>query len=262
MPQKRFTKTLILALLTGALFRLLFIGRAPGLHFDEAWAANYAYKIASVPGFWPIDAMSPYTHPWSHYVTAAFFKLLGPHLWVVRLAGTMMSGFGIILIAKTLGALGETKAQAYFACLAAACFASVANERFAIEINTFHVLCLGLLVYGVVLKRWLFIGASAVFGVTSHILFLAPLLAAFWVWAASDRKDKKDRVFIGMICVLLLPFFFSVYLEIPEKGKALTVILVDLLALIYVIHPFSVGFFERRLRWLLLPVVLQTQSLF
>jgi hypothetical protein len=54
---------LILALLLGLVLRLLFIAKAPGIHFDEAWAANYAHKIASEPGFWPINAMSPYTHP-------------------------------------------------------------------------------------------------------------------------------------------------------------------------------------------------------
>jgi hypothetical protein len=246
---------LILALLLGLVLRLLFIAKAPGIHFDEAWAANYAHKIASEPGFWPINAMSPYTHPWSHYVTALFFKALGTHLWVSRLAGIAMSGAGLVLIARSLVVLGEKRAGAYFACLAAVCVPSILNERFAIEINTFHVLCLGLLIYGSVTRRWSLIALSVIAGVSSHILFLAPALAAFLVWTSAHADSKRDRVFIAMISVILFPFFGSIYLGIPEKGKALALLLIDVGVLIFVLRPFSIYPIERRIRWILLPVV-------
>jgi hypothetical protein len=198
--------------------------------------------------------MSPYTHPWSHYVTALFFKVLGTHLWVSRLAGIAMSGGGIILIARSLFIFGEKRASAYFACLAAVCVPSILNERFAIEINTFHILCLGLLIYGLVTRRWGLIAISVIAGVTSHILFLAPALAAFLVWAAQPLY-KRDRVFIAAISLILLPFFGSIFLGIPEKGKALVLLLIDISVLIYVIRPFSIAPLERRIRWVLLPVV-------
>jgi hypothetical protein len=103
-----------------------------------------------------------------------------------------MSGAGLVLIARSLVVLGEKRAGAYFACLAAVCVPSILNERFAIEINTFHVLCLGLLIYGSVTRRWSLIALSVIAGVSSHILFLAPALAAFLVWT-SAHADFSSR---------------------------------------------------------------------
>lgn len=255
MPQVKTQKTLILAFLIGLALRLLWISTAPGIHFDEAWAANYAFKIGHEPGFWPINAMSPYTHPWSHYVTALFFMVLGTHLWVSRLAGIAMSGMGLILIVRSLFVLGEKRASAYFACLAAVCVPSVLNERFAIEINTFLVLCLGMLIIGCVTRRWSLIAVSIVAGVSSHVLFLAPALAAFLVWISSEAWTKRDRVFIAGIAIVLLPSFAAIYFGIPEKAKALALMLIDLGVLVFVMRPFSIHSIERKVRWILLPVV-------
>src|SRR4051812_27297485 len=88
---------------------LFSVFQVPGLHFDEAWAANYAYRILSEPGFWPIDAMSPYTHAWAHYVSAVFFRLFGVNLFVYRAAGIAMIGTGALLAWCALVRSGQKK---------------------------------------------------------------------------------------------------------------------------------------------------------
>jgi hypothetical protein len=225
----------LIALSLGLLARLLFLSRIPGLHFDEAWAADFAHRIAVEPGFWPFDAMSPYTHPWSHDLTAIFFKIFGTNLLVSRLAGLFMSVGGLVLVWRALVVWGEENAAVLFSFLAAMFVPSILNERFAIEINTFLVLCLGGLVYGISRRSWPLIFVAAVVGVTSHILFLAPLFAAFLVWAAESRWRKRDRFWIAAIALALLPFFCNVFLKIPEKDKASALIFIDMVVVMSVV---------------------------
>src|SRR6185437_2759892 len=119
---------------------LLWVSRVPGLHFDEAWAANYSYRILSEPGFWPLTAMSPYTHPWSHYLTAAFFHFFGTSLFTYRAAGVSMNVVGALLAWIALMRWGERRAACLFPFLLAFFIPFVLNERFTIEITSFLIL--------------------------------------------------------------------------------------------------------------------------
>jgi hypothetical protein len=211
------------------------ISLVPGLHFDEAWAGNYAYRIFSEPGFWPIEAMSPYTHPWAHYVTAAFFHLFGANLFVYRAAGVAMNAVGAICAWFVLWRAGERKAAAVFPFILALFVPFLLNERFSIELTSFHVLCFGVLLLGTHLRSMVIVFFAAIFGITSHILFLAPVLGSLAVWGfQSGRWQRTHRAIVLLTAVGLWPFLWKIYQEIPEKDKALFLLVSDTLVIFFV----------------------------
>ncbi len=217
------------ALLFTHLYQLTWL---PGFHFDEAWAANYAYRIATEKNFWPMNAMSAYTAPWAHYGAALFFHVFGTSLFIFRASQIFFVFAGIFLSSLALRKKGERVAAALLPLFLAFFPALVMNHRFAIEMNGFHVFCFGLLIYGVAYDRALAVIAGALLGVTAHVLFLAQLLALLVVvllFSSPKEIGKKWRYSIVAIALLLLPFFYSMSQQLPSPGKAYALMIAALL---------------------------------
>lgn len=169
--------------------------------------------------------MSAYTAPWTHYVAAGFFYLFGVSLFVFRASQGCLVFVGILCMCLTLRRLDHKNIAALLPLFCALYPSFVMNERFAIELTTFHIACLGIFLLGLVSQRiWLWLPA-VFFGVTSHVLFLAPALASLGVLAIEGRVlSRKNRIAIACAAIFLLPFFFHIEQTIPEKGKALVLI--------------------------------------
>jgi hypothetical protein len=194
----------------------------PGLHFDEAWAANFSARIATENGFWPREGMSPYTSAWTHYIAAIFFKLFGIKLMVYRWSQLILSLSGLALFWLALKKrYGD--APAWLFPTAVLCLPGlVLNHRFGIEINSFHVLIFGWLMYALVNGfRWQ-AALAILYGVTSHILFfaVAGALVAYFLFSKKSLT-YRDRLWVAATAVLLTPFFSQLLQRIPETGKVL-----------------------------------------
>jgi hypothetical protein len=217
---------------------VLFLSRVAGFHYDEAWAALFSHRIATEPGFWPLAAMSPYTSAWSHYFAALLFKILGTNLFVYRLSGILLVGAGVTLISLALKQLSQARAAAIFPWVMAFFTAAVTNERFVIEINTFHVFCLGLFCWGMSQKfsrttfsPWISNAAvtiAIVFGLTSHILFLAPALACLTLlfWNETLLRSISARLLAAGVLLVFAAFALHIHLSIPEKDKSVFLLLI------------------------------------
>jgi hypothetical protein len=230
----------LLGFLAMAVTGLVAAGRMPGIHFDEAWAANFAYRIATEKGFWPLDAMSPYTSPWAHYWIAGFFKLFGANFFVYRAAGLSMCMVGAALACLSLVRVGEKKAAALLPWILAFFVPFVMNSRLSVEITTFHIFCLGLLMFGAQIRSGVLsifvVFLAVVLGITSHILFAAPVLGCLAVWfLRSGRWQREARLLVFLAAVGLLPFFWHVYRSIPEKDKALAILSADIAVVVGVL---------------------------
>lgn len=228
----------LFAWLLVCIVQFLYLNIIPGLHFDEAWAANFAYRIYQEPGFWPLHAQSPYTMPWSHYFAAIFFQLFGVSVLVFRLSQVFLAAIGILLLLRVLFRTNRARIALYFPFLLIAFPGMIINQRFAIELTGFHLFCAGLLVYGLSIARskyWSRVGKvlalMAVFlGVSSHVLFLALPFALFFfhLWNSGSFNtafQKEESFWIAGAGLSLLPFFVRIYMGVPEKGKAIALIL-------------------------------------
>src|SRR5512143_2268591 len=104
-PQSRFFWLLILTLLSASALRLIAVGTIPpGLHYDEAADTIIAQQIArgdTAPIF-----VEAYTgkEVLFFYWAAAWMKLIGTSVFVMRLAAAMM---GILTVATTYWAVKE-----------------------------------------------------------------------------------------------------------------------------------------------------------
>jgi hypothetical protein len=217
---------------------ILFLGyahffalrEAPGLHFDEAWAMNFAHRIATEPGFWPLTAQSPYTSPWAHYWAALWMRIFGSELLVFRASQVFFSFGGLLFLGLSLRDQGLRRAALWLPLSAALLPGLVLNHRFAIELNGLHAFCFGLAIWGLRRAPWLSALAWIV-GSTAHILFFAlglALLGAL-IWEKRELR-RADRVLGFVSASILAGFFYRVYLLIPEKGKGFALFLVALLA--------------------------------
>lgn len=208
------------------------LGDFPGFHFDEGWAARYSHRIAFEPGFWPWTAMSPHTSPWSHYWTALCFKFFGSSIEIFRASSVALSLLAVLLMGLLL--LLRVSFFSGFAFLALSATAPILlhNHRFAIEINSFLPLCFAVMLWGIALWRqrgceslsYGLILGGIVFGVTSHVLFLAvPLSLLLYVVWVQEHIDDRQRRLIEATSLLLLPFFIrSLFGSIwPLKSVAL-----------------------------------------
>jgi hypothetical protein len=261
--------------------RFLFLGAVPGLHYDEAWAALFAHRIATEPHFWPLTAMSPYTSPWSHYWAALFFKIFGTSLLIYRASAVALVLAGVAYLSAALRRFGKARAAVILPWLLAFAPALEINERFAIEIDSFLVFCLGLLAYGVALlssstpgtpatpadtgkarRVGSLFGTSylikaALLGVTSHILFIGTILSLAGAALLSRKGERWTRWELGAGLVITLgvtAFFGRVFWAIPEKDKALSLIVVTLSAAAVCAIPaprrgFALSRFRSVVRW-------------
>lgn len=212
-----------IALFFTHLFSLTQVG---GWHLDEAWAGNFSHRIAFESGFWPFQAMSPYTTAWSHYIAALAFRIFGTSVFVYRATGILEVFLGIALITATLARRGEIKAAALLPGVIAFFPVLVMNHRWVIEMNTFFVLCAGLVTYGIASRRQGLAYIGAFLGITSHVLFLAPCLALlYWCWV-NGKLDRRQRMSIGALAITLGAFFVRIFLrtESDDHMKALALI--------------------------------------
>ncbi len=194
----------------------------PGLHYDEAWAMNYSWRIVSEPGFWPLAAMSPYTAPWAHYWAAFSMWIFGPSLVVFRGSQMVLAFFGLIAIAFAL----PSERRAAFPVAVLLLPGLILNHRFAVELTGFHVLAFGLLCLGLRRRKYWLASAAALAGTTAHILFygvaLGLLAAVFLERIPIDKQARRaGALYFGLMAL----FFTRVISEIPEKGKALALLL-------------------------------------
>jgi hypothetical protein len=249
-----------------ALFVITFLSvwkiySVPGFHFDEAWAANYAHKIAFTPGFWPLESQSAYTTPWTHYIGAIVFKLFGASLSVFRVGQIGMCVLGLLLLGLAVGKRFGPRVGAIFLWLVAFAPVLLLNHRFAIEMHGFQVLCYGLCAWGLVSGASIFLWLGLFFGLTSHILFLGPALAFFGVLVLRGyRFGLNEKRSLTILCAALIPFFLytATHLEKPWKGIAL--LLLDAIVLTWAWKNVQLPvrwreWIIRALPWLALPML-------
>ncbi|RZA06401.1 MAG: hypothetical protein EOP11_10475 [Proteobacteria bacterium] len=211
----------VLALGLALTFGLHLVGLSavPGLHFDEAWAMNFAWSLRDQPI--TVHAMSPYTAPWAHYWALLWMKVFGPSLFAFRASQLFLSLVGFCFLADGLRRINQPRAGAGLFVVVALLPGLVINGRFGIELNGLHPFCLGLMAWALITRRpWL--SAVAFFvATTGHILFYAVGLgllgAAIWEGYAFSRRERAAAI----TALLALAFFFTQVLRlVPEKGKA------------------------------------------
>ena len=228
-----------------AVLHFVSLAQFPGFHYDEAWAANFSYRIAFEPSFWPLGAMSPYTAPWAHYWAAFFLKLFGPSLTVFRLSQVVLSLTGLVFllwfIFERYGKKIALRSAAFFLSIPAILF----QQRFAIELQGFHVFCFGLLLFSLQRKYYLLVGVSLFLGITGHLLFLAVAAAlALLPFLQWERVyQKAERVLALILSLALLPFFLKIYFSVPEKTKAFALCLA---LVIFIFFLLLLPFFETK----------------
>src|SRR5689334_18590359 len=81
---------------------LVLLDQVAGLHFDEAWAANFSAQIAHLGLQNGLAAMSPYTAPWGHLWASLLFKFFGISLFVFRLSGVLLCLAGLSFLSLAL----------------------------------------------------------------------------------------------------------------------------------------------------------------
>ncbi|MEN9724418.1 MAG: hypothetical protein RJB38_2404, partial [Pseudomonadota bacterium] len=215
------------------LTHLVLLGTRPGFHFDEAWAANFALRIAREPGFWPFQAMSAQTHAWHHYGIAALFKLVPPSVFAFRLLHVLMGLVGVLLIGWSAQRISKDLAGsesrnenlvAITVALAALQPALMTNHRFAIELTSFHALCFGgMLASALNPGRW---GpwVSVLFtalGVSSHVFFIAPAVALLITLILENpQPSRTTKAAIGAGLCLGLLMAINLHATFPEKEKS------------------------------------------
>lgn len=180
------------------------LGVYPGLHFDEAWAMNYAWRIVNEPGFWPLTAMSPYTAPWTHYWAALWMKILGPSLLVFRASQVTLSLFGLLCLHLSL----PRGSRFFFPWALFLLPGLLLNHRFAIELTGFHVLCFGLLAFGLRYRTYTLAFAAALLGTTAHILFYGVALGLLFALSLEGKEEplpQKARLcFVAYFALMAL----------------------------------------------------------
>lgn len=241
-----------------AVFALLLLhfyrlAELPGLHYDEAWAMNYAWRIAAEPGFWPWAAMSPYTAPWAHYWAALWLKLFGPSLAVFRFSQVALSLAGLAALALSL----PSGPRRFFPWAALLLPGLLLNHRFSIELTGFHVLAFGALCLSLRKRWWPLAAFAALAGTTAHILFYGValgLLGALCLEALA--LEKKARLAAAAYFFLTALFFVQVLLALPEKGKAGALVFSALAAAMLLLFGFEKWALWRNPWWKkLLPIL-------
>lgn len=241
MPTKTIWKNSNLWLLLGlvAFFgsHLPWLGRLPGLHFDEAWAANYAWRIAFEDRFWPWQAMSAYTAPWAHYVGALFFRVFGVDVFWFRVSQLSCAAAGVGLTAWAIRIQYANRAwAAWLPWVLAVWPGTYFNHRFAIELNGFHVFCFGLVCLGLARRQVSVLVPGLVLGVTSHALFLGVamglLLAYLYERSAVDDFGRRS---ILIACTVLAPFYLLIASQIPEQKKSWALAALNILTILWIL---------------------------
>lgn len=252
------------------LVHLLALRDLPGLHFDEAWIGRYAQELVANPSL--TKQQSAYAVPWVArglawiYATTDLQGILG-----LRALQMFFVFSGLLAICLTLWQMGERALIAFLPWTILAFPGLTINHRFAIELTGLHVFCLGLVMLGLV-SIWqgnrpargrAYFLFGALLGVSSHILFLAPLLAAFFIFWREQREPWRlaDRRVVQALCLALLPFFLAIFLGVPEKIKAFALIMILLAVMLVISKPIAIR--ERVWAiWLRLPELVRKYGLY
>lgn len=222
------TLPLVDRLVLGAGIILLFflhffrLREVPGLHFDEAWAMNHALRIFH--GEFTLRGMSPYTAPWTHYWAALFFAFFGVSLWVFRFSQVLLSLLGIFFLALSLWRTGRVRGAAWLPLTICLLPGLVFNQRFFIELNSFHVFCFGLFCFFLTKREAWGVVLFWFLGSTAHILFYPVGLAVVAIRLWEGELSKREEIFLRIVACFFLGFFLFVALQIPERGKALALV--------------------------------------
>lgn len=226
-----FSRTVILGFFFFILLRALFIERLPGLSYDEAWFANYSYRIAYEPGFWPLTAMMPYTLSWQHYLIAGFFKGVGVSIASLRALSLIEVLLALYFFSLSLVRLGEVRAGRIFVWIMGFSAAMVLDHRFSCEVTTFLPLCFSVLFFGVVLRMraqeksslqlaYVLIAGAVLLGSTAHMLFVNVVLGGLaWLWFQGIPLSQTDRKVLGGIAIGLIPFLAYVSSNVRELNR-------------------------------------------
>lgn len=198
-----------------ALYTQLFkLTAVPGLHFDEGWQGVFAHRILTEPGFYPVEAMNPYTTPIVHYILALFFKIFSPSLVVMRGVYAGMNLTSLALLSAFLWRHDKKNAAAWLVLIWALLPLAVHDHRFYVEVTGFYGLCLALTIWG--LDLWnrrpqlssSLVAGSILAAAYSHILFVSVLVAAIFVLAChfpEETKSWRAKMLFAMIALLLFP---------------------------------------------------------
>lgn len=207
---------LALAFSAVVLSHVLFLKSGHGLHYDEAWFANYSLRILEEPGFWPFQAMNAHTFAWSHYITAFFFKIFGVSLWVYRLSYAAMAVLGLGLFSLGLKRWYGSRVATWFLLFAGTCPLIVLSHRFSVEVTCFFSFILGLLFFIYAREnlkqsnKWQVTLLSLLIfvGVTSHALFLGiPLALLGYRILRGEKLSATEKQTALWSILLILPFF-------------------------------------------------------
>lgn len=197
----------------------------PGFHFDEAWQANYAYKILTQKNFWPLQAMNGYTTPVVHYFLALVFKFFPVELSTLRLTFVAINLITLLLLVTLLIKLKRKNAALWMVVLWALLPVSIHNHRFNVELTSFYGLFFVGFLWGIYFyKRNTKLSLSLIYitsllATYSHILFITTLLSLFFYCAFYERalffKKSFQRQFAFLI-ILILPLIFNMARQINK----------------------------------------------
>lgn len=179
---------------------LLWLFDLPGVHYDEAWFADLAWRISSEPGFWPLHGMNSYTIPFSAYLVAPFFAVLGPSYETARLVLAATDFLAWIAIIQWVGLVFNRRAALGSLIIASLAPVAIFESRLFLEVTTLHTACLASVLWGIVMWRkkpplsTALLLAGALVGILSHVLFVGVVIAAFaWVWTSHPQAWKIPR---------------------------------------------------------------------
>ena len=254
----------ILGLSVFFFFHLYDISSVPGLHYDEAWSANYAYELSQ--GHFSWRGMSPFTLPWEQYWVAVGYKLFGVNLAVFRISHLMLVFIGFFITLSVLFRHEYYRTLVVFPWVLTILPGLVTNHRFGIELTGWHVFSFSLVLLGLSLCSRgpnknlgrAVIAMGAIFGLTGHVLFLAPLVSLYLVLMLREYKWKiRDRWLVQAVAFVLFIFSLGILIQVPSKAKPIALMLGALLVMVHAQFGFPVASWLRdrkRIVWGILVV--------
>ncbi len=226
----------ILLIITGALFRLLFIGSIPaGLNQDEASAGYEAWSLLHYGmdrngAAWPVlfTAWGSGQNVLYSYLSIPFIALFGLNEISLRLVMGILGSVSLLIFWLTARKIrGVT-----FGLWALLVFTinpwHIMLSRWALESNLLpFMLLLGIYLLSLSNKKpWLLVASAAVFALSLYAYGTAFLFLPFFLAAVSvvllKRKEAIARVFITALIVFIiiaLPIALCNYLNITGRGE-------------------------------------------
>ena len=197
-----------------------FLFHVPGFHYDEAWLAELASRIAFEPGFWPLHGMNKYTAPVMSYFLGGVFRLAGaPSLELARLAYWALNLASFAFLYAWVKKMRPSTAW-IFALLWSTLPLSVFNQRLFLEVTTGYAFFFAVALWGFTLGLFyrrnpffLALGVIAVLlGVASHILFFAVVFGGLFA-AWKNQPEMLERPAAKWALTAILAPIFLLFLQ-------------------------------------------------